>query len=48
MRDLAKLKVSEVSTISWQYTGWSLVYLQHFSVLLELMSVFGPEMPGRG
>ena len=48
MRDLAKLKVSEVSAISWQYTGWSLVYLQHFGVLLVLMSAFGPEMSGSG
>ena len=48
MRDLAKLKISEVSTISWQYTGWSLVYLQHFGVLYGLMSVFGPEMSGSG
>ena len=28
MRDFAKLKILEVSAISWQYTGWSLVYLQ--------------------
>ena len=26
MRDFAKLKILEVSTISWQYTGWHLVY----------------------
>ena len=44
MRDLAKLKILEVSTISWQYTGWSLAYLQHFGVLLRLMSAFGPEI----
>ena len=29
MRDLAKLKILEVSAISWQYFGWSLVYLRH-------------------
>ena len=28
MRDFAKLKILEVSAISWQYTGWSLAYLQ--------------------
>ena len=28
MRDFAKLKILEVSAISWQYSGWSLVYLQ--------------------
>ena len=28
MRDFAKLKILEVSVISWQYFGWSLVYLQ--------------------
>ena len=44
MRDLAKLKILEVSTISWQYTGWSLVYLQHFGVLLGLVSAVGPEI----
>ena len=28
MRDFAKLKILEVSAIfSWQYFGWSLVYL---------------------
>ena len=44
MRDFAKLKILEVSTISWQYTGWSLVYLQCFGVLLGLMSAIGPEI----
>ena len=48
MRDLAKLKILEVSAISWQYSGWSLVYLQHFGVLLGLMSAIGPEMTGGG
>ena len=48
MRDLAKLKILEVSTISWKYTGWSLAYLQHFGVLLGLMSAIGPEMTGIG
>ena len=28
MRDLAKLKILEVSAISWQYSDWSLAYLQ--------------------
>ena len=44
MRDFAKIKILEVSTVSWQYTGWSLVYLQHFGVLLGLMSAIGPEI----
>ena len=48
MRDLAKLKILEVSAISWQYTGWSLAYLQHFGVLLGLMSAIGPEMQALG
>ena len=48
MRDLAKFKILEVSAISWQYTGWSLVYLQHFGVLLGLMSAMGSEMTGGG
>ena len=50
MRDFAKLKILEVSTISWQYTGWSLVYLQHFFFcgVMGLMSAIGPEMTGNG
>ena len=28
IRDFAKLKMLEVSAISWQYFGWSLTYLQ--------------------
>ena len=54
MRDFAKLKILEVSAISWQYTGWSLVYLQHFFffffffVFVGLMSAIGPEMTGDG
>ena len=38
MRDFAKLKILEVSAISWQYFGWSLVYLQccEFLVFGEL------------
>ena len=48
MRDLAKLKILEVRAINWQYTGWSLAYLQHFGVLLGLMSVIGPGMTGVG
>ena len=52
MRDFAKLKILEVSTINWQYFGWSLVYLQHceflFGVRWELMSASGPEMTGVG
>ena len=57
MRDFAKLKILEVSAISWQYIGWSLVYLQHFFfffffffffVCVGLMSAIGPEMTGDG
>ena len=57
MRDFAKLKILEVSAISWQYFGWSLVYLQRceflvfgefFDVLWGLMSAIGPEMTGVG
>ena len=57
MRDFAKLKILEVSAISWQYTGWSLVYLQHFFFffffssflcVMGLMSAIGPEMTGDG
>ena len=49
MRDFAKLKILEVSTISWQYTGWRLVYLQRyeflvFGLLLGSMSAIGPEI----
>ena len=52
MRDFAKLKILEVSAISWQYTGWSLVYLQHFFFffffVLWVLSSIGPEMTGDG
>ena len=51
IRDFAKLKILEVSTLSWQYAGWSLVYLQHFFFffcVLGLMSAIGPEMTGGG
>ena len=57
MRDFAKLKILEVSTISWQYTGWSLVYLQlffffffffFFFLCMGLMSAIGLEMTGVG
>ena len=58
MRDFAKLKILEVSAISWQYTGWSLAYLQlcKFFFLffffcgcaMGLMSAIGPEMKGVG
>ena len=34
MRDFAKLKILEVSVISWQYFGWSLVYLQRCEFLV--------------
>ena len=34
MRDFAKLKILEVSAISWQYFGWSLVYLQRCEFLV--------------
>ena len=42
MRDFAKLKILEVSTISWQYFGWSLVYLQccEFLVLVSFFFFF--------
>ena len=51
MRDFAKLKILEVSAISWQYTGWSLMYLQpffFFFLFVGLMSAIGPEMTGDG
>ena len=56
MRDFAKLKILEVSAISWQYTGWSLVYLQLFFFFffffcvcaMGLMSAIGSEMTGVG
>ena len=52
MRDFAKLKILEVSAISWQYAGWSLVYLQlfffFFCGVMGLMSAIGPEMTGDG
>ena len=43
MRDFAKLKILEVSAISWQYTGWSLAYLQlcEFLVLVGFFFFFG-------
>ena len=58
MRDFTKLKILEVSVISWQYFGWSLTYLPCceffffffflFGVLWRLMSAIGPEMTGGG
>ena len=56
MRDFAKLKILEISAISWQYTGWSLAYLQlcefffffFFVCATGLMSAIGPEMTGVG
>ena len=58
MRDFAKLNILEVSTISWQYFGWSLTYLQRcefwvfffffFWCVMGLMSAIGPEMTGGG
>ena len=52
MRDFAKLKILEVSAISWQYTGWSQMYLQlfffFFFLCVGLMSAIGPEMTGDG
>ena len=56
IRDFAKLKILEVSALSWQYAGWSLVYLPHFFFffffffffLVGLMSAIGPEMTGGG
>ena len=52
MGHFAKITILEVSTISWQYTGWSLAYLQHyeffgFDVLLGSMSAIGPEIIAR-
>ena len=55
MRDFAKLKILEVSVISWQYFGWSLVYLQRcgfffffffFCGVLGVKSAIGPGMTG--
>ena len=40
MRDLAKLKILEVSAISWQYFGWSLVYLQRCELLFFFFFFF--------
>ena len=54
IRDFAKLQILEVSAVSWQYAGWSLVYLQHFFFfffffcVLGLMTAIGPEMIGGG
>ena len=54
MRDFAKLKILEVSTISWQYAGWNLVYLQPFFFffffcgVMGLMNASSPEMTGDG
>ena len=54
MRDFAKLKILEVSAISWQYFGWSLVYLQRFFFffffcgVMGVESAIGPEMTGGG
>ena len=54
MRDFAKLKILEVSAISWQYAGWSLVYLHFFFFFfvcgfnMGLLSAIGPEMTGDG
>ena len=40
MRDFAKLKILEVSTISWQYTGWSLAYLRLCEFLVFVVFFF--------
>ena len=54
MRDFAKLIILEVSATSWQYAGWSLVYLFFFFFffffcgVMGLMSAIGPEMTGDG
>ena len=55
MRDFAKLKILEVSAISWQYFGWSHSYLHFFFFffflcvcVMGLMSAIGPEMTGVG
>ena len=41
--DFAKLKILEVSAISWQYFGWSLTYLQRceFWVFFFFFFFFG-------
>ena len=44
MRDFAKLKILEVSAISWQYTGFFFV----FFFVMDLMSAIGPEITGDG
>ena len=46
MRDLAKLKILEVSAISWQYSLEPGVPTTFF--VLGLMSAIGPEMTGYG
>ena len=53
MRDFAQLKILEVSAISWQYTCWSLAYLQLFFLCvcgcaMGLMSAIGPGMTSVG
>ena len=50
MRDFAKLKILEVSTISWQYwlepgVPTTFIYLFIF-FFVGLMSAIGPEMTG--
>ena len=42
MRDFAKLKILEVSVISWQY------FFFFFFSVMGLMSAIGPEMTGVG
>ena len=46
MRDSAKLKILEVSTISWQY--WLEPGVPTTIFVLDLMSAIGPEMKGYG
>ena len=53
MRDFAKLKILEDSAISWQYLGWSLMYLQRceflvFGELFGSMGAIRPEMTSVG
>ena len=45
MRDLAKLKILEISAIGWQYWLEPGVPTTYF-FLLGLMSAFGPERTG--
>ena len=47
MRDFAKLKILEVSAISWQSLGFFFFFF-FFCGVMGLMSAIGPEMTGDG